>query len=358
MLDFTSALYLGLRHGSSALGRWDALSLSRPAVLASPPGAEALAEQIAHLQGLEAAVVLPSTLHLFRDLFALLGGSDARVLVDECAYPIARWGAAQVPGGITEFGHHDSYALAEAARECARRGARPLVLCDGYCPGCGRVAPLRQYADIAGRYEGHLVLDDTQALGILGMASADAAVYGTGGGGALRWCALRAPHIVVGASLAKAFGAPLAVLSGNAAFIARFRNHSETLVHSSPPTVPVIRAARHALAVNARCGDALRRRLSGLVERLRSGALRVGLRPVGRLAFPMQSFHAVGRNGAVALHERLLRHGVRTVVTRACDQLATRLTFLVTARHRLSEVDAAGRLLTQMARAVPAHARA
>ena len=152
MLDFTSALYLGLRHGSSALGRWDALSLGRPAVLASPPGAEALAEQIAHLQGLEAAVVLPSTLHLFRDLFALLGGSDARVLVDECAYPIARWGAAQVPGGITEFGHHDSYALAEAARECARRGARPLVLCDGYCPGCGRVAPLRQYADIAGRY--------------------------------------------------------------------------------------------------------------------------------------------------------------------------------------------------------------
>jgi len=357
MLDFTSALYLGLRHGSAALGRWDALSLGRPAALASPPGAEVLAEQIAHVQGLEAAVLLPSTLHLFQDVFALLGGSDTRVLVDSCAYPIARWGAAQVPGGITAFAHHNSSALAEAAYNCARRGARPLVLCDGYCPGCGRIAPLRQYADIARRYEGHLVLDDTQALGILGMTSADAAAYGRGGGGALRWCATRAPHIVVGASLAKAFGAPLAVLAGSPGLIARFRNHSETLVHCSPPTIVVIRAARCALAINARYGDGLRRRLSSLVERLRSWALIAGLRPVGPLPFPMQSFHALGRNGPVALHERLLRQGVRTVVTRACDQLTTRLTFLVTARHRFSEVDAAGRLLAQTAWPTLAYAR-
>ena len=97
----------------------------------------------------------------------------------------------------------------------ARGSLRPIVVADGYCPRCGRVAPIPAYADIARCSGGYLVLDDTQALDILGEAPNHANPYGRGGG-SLRWHATFGPHIVVGTPLAKGFGAPLAVLSGSA----------------------------------------------------------------------------------------------------------------------------------------------
>ena len=78
MLDFTSALYLGLRHPSASLPPWDALTIGRPAALAEPPDAEAVAAEIASLQGCEAATLLPSTLHLFWDLFRVLDDGQVR----------------------------------------------------------------------------------------------------------------------------------------------------------------------------------------------------------------------------------------------------------------------------------------
>ena len=51
MLDFTSALYLGLRHPSAALTPWPALSSGRPAALAEHRGAEDVAASLAGLAG-------------------------------------------------------------------------------------------------------------------------------------------------------------------------------------------------------------------------------------------------------------------------------------------------------------------
>jgi 8-amino-7-oxononanoate synthase len=354
MLDFTSALYLGLRHGSATLGSWDALSLGRPALLEEPPGAESVSRQLAWLQGFEAATLLPSTLHLFRDLFRMLAGGKAAILADACAYPIARWGAAysgavEVP--LLSFAHHDAGVLARMARHAAREGRRPIVLTDGYCPACGLAAPLTDYADTAARHGGCLVVDDTQALGILGALPNAGAPYGWGGGGSARWHHAYGPHVVVGASLAKGFGAPLAVLSGVRSLIERFRKCSDTRVHCSPPSIVAIRAALHALDVNRRHGEMLRQRLSQLVLRLRGWAARAGLCPVGEVPFPMQSFQVKRAGGALRIHEALLRMGVRTVVTLACDGPTHRLTFLLTARHRFADVDFAGRMLAAHAAA-------
>ena len=82
MLDFTSALYLGLQHPSASLPPWDALTLGRPAALMEPPDADAVAGELAGLQGSEAATLLPSTLHLFWDLFRVLGGEQMGILCD------------------------------------------------------------------------------------------------------------------------------------------------------------------------------------------------------------------------------------------------------------------------------------
>ncbi|HEU0299526.1 MAG TPA: hypothetical protein VFR37_08735, partial [Longimicrobium sp.] len=186
--DFASALYLGMRHPWAALGPWDALTAGVPAVLEEPPGAARTAARLARLQGVQDAVLLPSTLHLFHDLFALLGPGASAVLVDAGAYAVARWGAARagcagVP--VRPFAHFDPPALRRALRAAGRRG-RPVVLCDGVCPGCGRPAPVGEYLDAVRGAGGALVVDDTQALGILGAEPDAHPPYGRGGGGSPR----------------------------------------------------------------------------------------------------------------------------------------------------------------------------
>jgi len=72
MADFTSALYLGLRHGAGSLRPWARLTTGRPAALADPPGAREVAGALAALAGCGAGSLAPSTLHLFWDLFGVL----------------------------------------------------------------------------------------------------------------------------------------------------------------------------------------------------------------------------------------------------------------------------------------------
>lgn len=60
MLDFTSALYLGLRHPSGSLWPWSQFTTGRPAALAIPASQERVAEALAELQGCERATLGPS----------------------------------------------------------------------------------------------------------------------------------------------------------------------------------------------------------------------------------------------------------------------------------------------------------
>jgi 8-amino-7-oxononanoate synthase len=358
MADFTSALYLGMEHASNTLPGWDALTLGRPAALREPCSADEVAAELARLQGCEAATLLPSTLHLFWDLFRVLGTERVTLLCDSAMYPIARWGverAAAMGIPVKTFSHHAAGALAHLALLAAEENRKPVIVTDGYCPSCGRAAPIRAYAEIAKYFNGYLVLDDTQALGVLGEARSSDNSYGEGGGGSLRWHGAFGPHIVVGASLAKGFGAPVAVLAGSHEWIDRFRKDSETRVHCSPPSVAAIYAARRALLVNRRHGGTLRRRLAKLVVRFRQRLVQAGLTAVGRLPFPAQTFLS-GRWPPVAiLHKRLLCGGVVGLLTRACKSLTASLTLIVTARHRLPEIEHAAQVVARAMRISRGH---
>jgi 8-amino-7-oxononanoate synthase len=65
MLDFTSVLYLGIRHAHHTLRPWAQLTTGRPAALEPAPQAVAVAQDLARLLGCERAVLAPSTLHLY-----------------------------------------------------------------------------------------------------------------------------------------------------------------------------------------------------------------------------------------------------------------------------------------------------
>ncbi|KSV91004.1 aminotransferase class I/II-fold pyridoxal phosphate-dependent enzyme [Sinorhizobium sp. GL28] len=350
MLDFTSALYLGFDHPSASLAPWQALTLGRPAALDEPPGARPLARDLALLMGEAAGLLYPSTLHLFRDLFQAAVSKESLLLFDASSYPIARWSAERVQLDevpVETYRHHDTVSLERRLRKARRAGQRPVIVTDGLCPSCGQVAPLPALSRLAADMGGRLVIDDTQALGMLGRNPSPAQPLGLGGGGSLAWHGLSCANIATGASLAKAFGAPLAVLCGTQDFVARAARDGETRVHTSPPSVADIAAARGALAANCSAGDTLRARLVRLVEQLRAGVRRIGLQVRSLLPVPMQTIAMPSIDAARAALESLAGMGVRALATRSCGEGKPNLSFLVTARHAPADI---GRLLAALER--------
>ena len=343
MLDFTSSLYLGMWHASRALRPWAQLTIGAPAALRAPPGAADTARRLAALIGCDRAALAPSTLHLFWDLFGMLSGDGIAIYMDAGVYPIARWGIERATArgaALHTFPHDDVAALRSLLRQGHRNRLRPVVVTDGFCPGCGTAAPIAAYRESVQAQRGLVIVDDTQALGIFGHSAEPNAPYGQGGGGSLRRWNAGGQDVIVIASLAKGFGVPMAVLAAGRTMIDRFEQRSETRVHCSPPSIATLHAAERALHINEQQGDSLRLRLAGRVRHLRRRLADVGLSAAGGL-FPVQTLELPPEVDAVALHERLLELGIRTVLHQGRNGAGPRVSFIITARHRVSEIDRA-----------------
>jgi 8-amino-7-oxononanoate synthase len=343
MLDFTSALYLGLRHPSQSLRPWPALTTGKPAPLLPLANAIAVASELAALQGCERATLAGSTLHLFWDLFGILAREQVRIYMDSGSYAIAKWGvqrAAALGIPVRSFPHHDAAAVRDMLERDRGGGGFPIIVADGFCPGCGASAPITEYLKCVDHQQGYLVIDDTQALGVLGENPSATAPYGHHGGGSLRYWGLHFPHVIIVSSLAKGFGAPLAALSSSAAVVRHFEDLSETRVHCSPPSAATIRAADRALSVNRSHGEHWRDYLLGLVRRFHARLGQIGVAPAGGL-FPVLAIKPPRGIDARALHALLLQFGVRTALTRGCGGAGASITFIITALHDPSDIDRA-----------------
>jgi 8-amino-7-oxononanoate synthase len=163
----------------------------------------------------------------------------------------------------------------------------------------------------------------------------------------LPWSRIAGDDVIVVSSLAKGFGAPLAVLAGGHDMVARFERNSETRVHCSPPSLAAMSAAEHAMAVNREKGDALRLHLAQLVSRFQRRLVEIGLSAQEGL-FPMQTLASAPGCDAALLHERLLRSGIRAVLHRVGNRQGARISFLITARHRQSDIDHAIEVLEDL----------
>jgi 8-amino-7-oxononanoate synthase len=191
---------------------------------------------------------------------------------------------------------------------------------------------------------GWLIVDDTQAFGILGRRSNNAAPYGNGGRGTAAWHGLHGPGLVVAASLAKGFGAPLAVLAGSREFIAQYKEKGLCRVHCSAPSAAAVAAASHALRLNQHWGARLRHRLVARVRQFRSLLAEFGITAQGGL-FPVQTLRL---SAAEAVHARLEAEGIRAVLHQARRNRPAQISFLLTAAHELWEIDNAARTLARI----------
>jgi 8-amino-7-oxononanoate synthase len=349
-VDFTSALYLGFRHESRSL-RFAALTTGTPAALHCPPAAKAAADAFAKLTGCASAVAMTSTLHAFMDLFGQVGRRQV-LLHDDAVYPVVSWGlerAERRGARLVPFRHLDPAALARRLSDLGASAARAWVVTDGLCAGCGRLAPLDEYAALARQCGGRLVVDDTQAIGVLGDAPTAEAPLGRGGGGSLRRWGLAGGDLILVASLAKAFGAPLAMVAGGGPVIEKLAARSDTLTHCSPPSAASLAAAQNALAENAVHGDRLRAKLVARVQTLRRALRRRGIAPAGGL-LPVQRVGVRTLDAALALQAALARRGIRVLIVRARCTGAIAITFITTARHGEAELHTAAGALAAAAR--------
>ncbi|MBO3089549.1 aminotransferase class I/II-fold pyridoxal phosphate-dependent enzyme [Cellulomonas dongxiuzhuiae] len=332
MLDLTSSLFLGLHHAAGGPGGWPSLTTGRAAALDEPAAARRVAARVAARLGAPAGVVHRSALHALVDVVDVLAPSA--VLVDVAAYPLVRLAAGATAPVVRTFGHHDVDDVARllagepAGRGTgrgARTGRRPVVVTDGWCAACNRPAPLAALERVVRAAGGTLVVDDTQAFGVLG----------PGGSGTWRWAGGRPVGAVQVVSLAKGLGAPLTVTTGPRDVVARLAVHG-TRWHASPPTAADLRAADRA--TDPASGPALarrRRRLWWLVRALRAGLRRRGLAVVGR---PFPVVHV--RVPDPAQVARALRgRGVRALVLAPACLPEPVLTFVVTAEHAPADVE-------------------
>ncbi|WP_417912189.1 aminotransferase class I/II-fold pyridoxal phosphate-dependent enzyme [Candidatus Electronema sp. TJ] len=344
MLDFTSALYLGMRHPHSTLKPWRTLTTGRPAALEEPLGAAAAAQELAQLIGCESGALATSTLHVFWDIFEVLAQEQIALFIDSSSYPIARWGAERAAAKgvpLTIFPQHNPAALERSLLGCGRQ--RPVVLTDGLDPATGRLSPLPDYLRLVQERGGWLIVDDTQALGILGRQSKNVAPYGSGGGGAAAWHGLRGPRLIVAASLAKGFGAPLAVLAGSRDLIARYKAKGLCRVHCSAPSAAAVAAANHALQLNQQWGARLRQRLAARVRQFRSLLAEFGFSAQGGL-FPVQTLRL---SAAEVVHRHLEAEGIWTVLHQTRKKRPAQLSFLLSAEHEPWEIEQAAHSLAE-----------
>ncbi|SHJ47391.1 8-amino-7-oxononanoate synthase [Hymenobacter daecheongensis DSM 21074] len=350
-MDFTSALYLGARPVTFPAGLL--LTSGRPAALQEPPWQRQVGQAVARRQGLEAGLLAPSTLHLFWDVFRLAPRS-AVIFIDQTMYPVGQWGSqrAALRGlPVVPFRAADLPGLARRLHVCRQQGRTPWLLTDGWNLAAGRPAPLARYlALLAPDPAGVLLVDDTQAFGVLGARPDDAMPLGSGGGGSLPYLGLRSGKILTITSLAKGLGVPVAVLAGSAARLACFERRSEVRVHTSPVSNLHAWAAQEALRHDARHGDAARHQLGQRITAFRQALTTAEIEPLGGM-FPVQRLLLPRATAALALHEQLRRQGIRALLLADEGRPAVpQLAFCLRADHSPADIGRVTRCLAALAR--------
>ena len=360
MIDFASAHYLGISHPSARLGRYAALTTGVPAALADAPEARRLAAEAAAMQGCEAAMVAPSTLHLAIDVFDRLGRTHALV-ADETLYPVMRWGLERMRGlGVTPdwYRHGSVRDLAARLRAVTRP---PAVISDATRHG-GVPVPLARLVALAAGHAGLVVIDHTQVLGLLGAQPTAHAPWGHGGGGLLQYAGLGAAQpVLLLASWAKAFGAPLATLCGPAALVQEIARDGPTQSHCSPASQAALLAGLAAVDINRQEGDARRLRLLERLRQLRAGLLWLARTclPDLQAGLPLHPVQQLRLGSAVRtrqLHAGLRAHGLRSALLRQPDG-GPALALIVRADHDADDIDALLAAMAAVADRLPAPGR-
>ncbi len=286
-------------------------SATTRAMTGTTPLLEKIEMKLASYFNTEDAVYLPSGyLSSHAGLMALDQlGLYQLIFLDESSHYSLAEGAAATGKPVITFRNRNPQDLETLMKKHLGAGQRPLVASDGLFPVMGTLAPVRDYLDLAKKYDGVVWVDDAHGVGILG----------THGRGTCEALGTASSRIYFGATLSKAFGAYGGIIAGRGDFIQKIRSGNVITGSSSPMNAAVAAGIKGLELVQE--NQNLRKKLWSIARYLRESLQHMGI-PSEPLFIPemhgtIPIFSFAHRDAATmrAIHNYLLKQGIYTQYT-------------------------------------------
>lgn len=192
---------------------------------------EKLETELAEFMGTEAALVFSTGYQTNLGVIGTLVGRNDRVYLDKLDHASIVDAARLSYGDVVRFNHGDLAGLERLLKaECESKsgsGGR-MVVVDGVFSMEGDIADLPRLADICGRYQSALVVDDAHSIGVLGP---------TGAGTAEHYGMTDRVDLTIG-TFSKSFASIGGFVAGPETVIHYLRHHARSLIFSAsmPPS--------------------------------------------------------------------------------------------------------------------------
>ncbi|HEV7310095.1 8-amino-7-oxononanoate synthase [Ensifer sp.] len=246
--DFTSNDYLALA-GSPQLMAAVAAAVARGVPVGSGgsrllrgnhPEHEALEAEAAAFFGVERALFFNSGYAANSALFSTLPQRDDLIVHDALVHASVHEGMAASKAPAIAVRHNDAGAVADAIRNWRATGGtgRPWIAVESLYSMDGDRAPLAEFAAVAERFDGFLVVDEAHATG----------VFGPGGRGLSTQLEGR-ENVVVLHTCGKALGVSGALVGASAVLCDYLVNRARNFIYSTAPSPLIAAAVREALAM-------------------------------------------------------------------------------------------------------------
>ena len=258
VVSFASNDYLGLSAhpavlaaAHAALDRWGAGATASRLIVGTRPGHCALEAEVAAWKRTERALVFPTGFAANLGLLTTVGGPETTILSDELNHASIIDGCRLSHARVEVYRHLDVDHLEELLQGAT---GRPIVVTDAVFSMDGDEAPLAELAELCGRHDALLVVDEAHA--VLGPETPD-------------WDGQ--PVVRVG-TLSKTLGALGGWVAGDGDVIDLLVNRARSYIFTTGLTPADTAAASAALGVlRSDEGAALVERLRANVARVRPG---------------------------------------------------------------------------------------
>ena len=224
----------------------------------------ALEERLANFKQAEACITFQSGFMANLATIPALVGRDDVIFSDELNHASIIDGCRLSRAQIVRYAHNDAQDLEKQINNVTDYRRR-MIISDGVFSMDGDIAPLDKLADIAGRHDIILMVDDAHGEGVLGH----------GGRGIVDHFGLHGRVDIEVGTMSKAFGVVGGMVAGRAAIVEWLRQRGRPFLFSSAMTVPDTAACLEAVNMLEESTE--------LIDRLWSNAksFRQGLEQMG-----------------------------------------------------------------------------
>jgi len=193
-----------------------------------------------------------------------LAGTFSHALLGEEAHPSLLDASRFLDCPVLRFRHRDPKDAARAVQRCGP-GAKLILLTDGMFSRDGSAAPLAEYLQVLPK-DALMLVDDAHGAGVLGPT----------GKGTLEHAGVDRARIIQTITLSKAFGVYGGAILGSKPLRKKILDRSQLFVGSTPPPLPLAKAALQSLQI-LKSDATLRQRLLRNALRVKAALRQAGL---------------------------------------------------------------------------------